>query len=386
MGSAAPLFRRFSCPMSNTKIFLPCVVFCIIAVQTTSKASQDLIQPKSVNPSHPKVVDISAEVARRIAIHSSLPARSPFGIGLLGEGMDTNSATMESLMQTLAIELSSSKALGSLRALVEVREAIKEQTNLTQSSDPEIAKMAADRLKSLEGDKSALLSSLLQAFRSEGFELTPEQVDALAASPNAEDLASLITSFQALRQVTLEMEDRLRASPGAENAQRYYGSYSVLLLVMDKIQKNAISNIKNTYIPKADALAEEAQHVIDDARNTLQRARHPDQPLGMGEREILELNIASSAESRLRAKRLRGKLEKNLEILVAANKRLANSIDVAKNSHRAMLVKKEIDQLDLLSTREFEEIQNLILPPMAALNFADPDRPEVSPRKQITLD
>ncbi len=42
-----------------------------------------------------------------------------------------------------------------------------------------------------------------------------------------------------------------------------------------------------------------------------------------------------------------------------------------------MLVINEINRLYNLSTRKFDEIQKLIHTPMAALNFADPDRPEI---------
>jgi hypothetical protein len=344
------------------------------------------LEPKAENPSVAKAAKISTEVARRIADHDSLPERSLLGIGLLGEGMDSNALAMESLMQTLAIELSSSKALGTLRALVETRERIKEQSNLARSSDPQVAAAAARRIETLEKEKTELIAHLRTALNAEGFELTAEQVEALAASPNGEDLASLITSFQAVRMVALEMEDRLRAAPGAEHAKTYFGSYCVLLMVMEKIQQNAMRNIRDIYIPKAESLDAEAQHVIDDARQSLAGTPGRSAPLDPAERQSLQFNIATNEESRLRAQRLRAKLEKNLAILQEANARLKSAISVARNSHRTMLVRMEIDRLDLNSTREFEEIQKLILPPMAALNFADPDRPEVTPRKSTVLD
>lgn len=344
------------------------------------------LEPKAENPSVAKAAKISTEVARRIAEHDSLPERSLLGIGLLGEGMDSNALTMESLMQTLAIELSSSKALGTLRALVETRERIKEQSNLARSSDPQVAAAAARRIETLEKEKTELIAHLRTTLNAEGFELTAEQVEALAASPNSEDLASLITSFQAVRMVALEMEDRLRAAPGAEHAKAYFGSYCVLLMVMEKIQQNAMRNIRDIYIPKAESLDAEAQHVIDDARQSLAGTPGRSAPLDPAERQSLQFNIATNEESRLRAQRLRAKLEKNLAILQEANARLKSAISVARNSHRTMLVRMEIDRLDLNSTREFEEIQKLILPPMAALNFADPDRPEVTPRKSTVLD
>jgi len=344
------------------------------------------LEPKAENPSVAKAAKISTEVARRIADHDSLPERSLLGIGLLGEGMDSNALAMESLMQTLAIELSSSKALGTLRALVETRERIKEQSNLARSSDPQVAAAAARRIETLEKEKTELIAHLRTALNAEGFELTAEQVEALAASPNGEDLASLITSFQAVRMVALEMEDRLRAAPGAEHAKTYFGSYCVLLMVMEKIQQNAMRNIRDIYIPKAESLDAEAQHVIDDARQSLAGTPGRSAPLDPAERQSLQFNIATNEESRLRAQRLRDKLEKNLAILQEANARLKSAISVARNSHRTMLVRMEIDRLDLNSTREFEEIQKLILPPMAALNFADPDRPEVTPRKSTVLD
>ena len=336
------------------------------------------------NPSVQKAAKISTDVARRIAIHNTLPERSMLGIGFLHEGQDTNSATMQDLIQTLAIELSNSQALGTLRTLVETRAMIKEQSELAKSIDPKVAKEAAKQLEKLENDKAALIEHLRETLNTEGFELTAEQVEALAASPNAEDLATLITSFQALRLVTMEMEDRLRVAPSAALAKDYYGSYSVLLIVMDKIQNKAMQNIQKIYIPKADSLAAEAQHVIDHAKETLQRRNTL--PLGSEEKQSLQFNIATNEESQRRAHRLRAKLEKNLSILREANLRLKNSIEAAANSHRTMLVRTEIDRLDLHSTREFEEIQKLVLPPMAALNFADPDRPEVSPRKTTVLD
>lgn len=344
------------------------------------------LEPKAENPSVAKAAKISTEVARRIAEHESLPERSLLGIGLLGEGMDSNALTMESLMQTLAIELSSSRALGTLRVLVETRERIKEQSNLARSSDPKIAKDAAKQLEKLENEKAALIEHLRETLNTEGFELTAEQVEALAASPNGEDLASLITSFQAVRMVALEMEDRLRAAPGVEQAKAYFGAYSVLLMVMEKIQQNAMRNIRDIYIPKAEALDIEAQYVIEEARESLAGRSGRSAPLDPAERQSLQFNIATNEESRRRAQRLRSKLEKNLAILQEANARLKNSISVAINSHRTMLVRTEIDRLDLDSTREFEEIQKLILPPMAALNFADPDRPEVTPQRTAPLD
>ena len=344
------------------------------------------LEPRAENPSVAKAAKISTEVARRIAEHDSLPERSLLGIGLLGEGMDSNALTMESLMQTLAIELSSSRALGTLRALVETRERIKEQSNLARSSDPQVAAAAVRRIETLEKEKTELIAHLRTALNAEGFELTAEQVEALAASPNGEDLASLITSFQAVRMVALEMEDRLRAAPGVEQAKAYFGTYCVLLIVMEKIQQTAMRNIQDIYIPNAEALDAEAQHVIDDARQSLAGTPGRSAPLDPAERQSLQFNIATNEESRLRAQRLRDKLEKNLAILQEANARLKSAISVARNSHRTMLVRMEIDRLDLNSTREFEEIQKLILPPMAALNFADPDRPEVTPRKSTVLD
>lgn len=356
------------------------VAFRFVNQQRFSTASKSAIQAQPESPSVSKAKKITEELAHRIAINGTLPERSALGIGLLGEGQDSNKVTVEGLTQILATELSNTQALGTLRTLVETREEIKYHSELSQSSDPKIAEEARKQLEKLEKQKSALLENLRQAFNADGLELTADQIDALAASPNAENLASLITSFQAIRLITLEMEDRLRAAPNAEHAQRYYGSYCVLLMAMDKIQKNAIDNIKGAYIPKAMSLREEAIHVIDDARLTLNRSLPPE------EKNILELNIATNLDSVKRAERLRSKLEKNLEVLIDANNRLGNSIKVARNSLRAMLVRKEIDRLDLNSTREFDEIQKLLLPPMAALNFADPDRPEVSPRQSKFLD
>jgi hypothetical protein len=79
------------------------------------------------------------------------------------------------------------------------------------------------------------------------------------------------------------------------------------------------------------------------------------------------------------ADRTKKKLEKNLEIIRRAQQKLTRSMATAKNCHSTAMLQKQILWLEGTAFQEFARIEALTIPPLAAVNFADPETPEVSP-------
>jgi hypothetical protein len=334
-------------------------------------------QPALLAPARPsnadRIIKLCEKFSDRVAMHSQLPARSPLGWGLLGASQESNSVAMDRLVETLAMEIGASKVLGSIRTLREVEHEMNSYEALAKSVDPVFAAQAVAAHRESQAQAKQLRAFVRQELNKEGFDFTDEEIASLCASPNAEDLASMITAFGVLKKISVKMEQRLRMAPSQESAQRYYGGYTVLLLALDNIQKKGMDNINTIYIPKAADIRKEAEATNEEAVRMLNGGG-----LNGSERRALLWNIDSCQTTMGLADSTRRKLERNLDILAKANSRLALTIKTAKNSHTTALLQKEIIRLDARQSEEIAQIESLVIPELVGVRFADPTRPEVS--------
>lgn len=320
-----------------------------------------------------RIIKLCEEFSDRVAMHGQLPERSPLGWGLLGHSQTSNSVAMDRLIEILAMEIGASKVLGSIRTLRELEQEISNYKALAQSIDAGlVAKVVAER-RDRQAKAEELRAYVRQELNKEGFDFTDEEIASLCASPNAEDLASMITAFGVLRKISEKMAQRLRLAPSQESAQRYYGGYTVLLLALDNIQKKGMDNIQTVYMPKAAEIGRQAAATSEEAGRMLQAGG-----LNASERRALLWNIDSCQTTVELAGSTHRKLERNFDILATANRRLALTIKAAKNSHSTALLQKEIIRLDARQSDEIAQIESLVIPELVGVRFADPTRPEIS--------
>jgi len=343
--------------------------------RSAANANSSLAPTRQSNPE--RIIALCEDFSARVAMHGELPERSPLGWGLLGRSQESNGIAMDRLVETLAMEIGASKVLGSIRTLREVELAIGAYATLATSVDPTVAAQAVAEKRQLEAKARQLKSYVRQELNKEGFNFTDEEIASLCASPNAEDIASMITAFGVLKQISAKMEHRLRMAPSQESAQRYYGGYTVLLLALDNIQKKGMANIENIFIPKALEIKREAETTSEEAARMLSSGG-----LNHSERRALLMNIDSCQTTVGMADSTERKLQRNLDILSAANNRLALTIKAAKNSHMTALLQKEMIRLEARQSEEIAQIEALVIPELVGVSFADPTRPEVTlPRK-----
>lgn len=343
------------------------------------QSSQD--QQVPIVPDRPinaeRIITLCEEFSDRVGRHGQLPERSPLGWGLLGQSQDSNGVAMDRLVETLAMEIGASKVLGSIRTLRDLEQAIRACDTMTTSTDARVVAQAVAERQKLQAQATQLKLYVRQELNKEGLNLSNEQVDSLCASPNAEDLASMITAFAAIREITAKMEHRLRVAPSQESAQRYYGGYTVMLLALDNIQKKGMANIETIFIPKALDIKREAEATSEDAARMLSTGG-----LNDWERRALLMNIGSCQTTIGMADSSERKLQRNFDILAKANNRLSLTISTARNSHMTALLQNEMIRLEARQTEEIAQIEALVIPELVGVSFADPTRPEVTlPRK-----
>lgn len=338
-------------------------------------------QPAAIAPARgadtERIITLCEKFSDRVAMHGQLPERSPLGWGLLGHSQESNGVAMDRLVETLAMEIGATKVLGSIRTLREVEQAINACDTMATSTEPTVVAQAVAERQKLEAQARQLQLFIRQELNKEGYAFSEEQIASLCASPNAEDLASMINAFAVIKQITAKMEHRLRIAPSQESAQRYYGGYTVMLLALDNIQKKGMANIEDIYIPKALDIKRGAEDTSEDAARMLSAGG-----LNAWERRALLMNIDSCQTTIGMADSTERKLQRNFDILSTANNRLSLTIKTARNSHMTALLQKEMIRLEARQTEEIAQIEALVIPELVGVSFADPARPEVTlPRK-----
>lgn len=331
-------------------------------------------------PDHQKAEKISEELSERVAQHANLPTTSFLGIigvSSLANDQASNQVVMADLLDSLASEIGATKASGALKALRENQQAETELDQLARSEDPTTQAEVKQAKKELKAENAKLTSMVHDALSAEGMDFSDAQIQALCASPNAEDTASMISAFGSLKTIAAEMENRLRARPSQDQAQKYYGAHCAMLMALDKIQKRAMDNIENKHIPAANTIKEDSLATAKNAGDILNDKGGPE--LSISEQQALQWNIGSCQKTVDLAQRTEEKLRQNLAIIRAANDKLGKSIATAKNCHMTAMLQKEIIALETSHAQEFARIEALTIPELAAVNFADPSRPEVSP-------
>jgi hypothetical protein len=346
-------------------------------IQSKGK-DENFIEAKPKELSTDKVIEISQELARRISNHAHLPPSRGVNWAWIEENKATNQKAMDELLEKLSIEIGSSEALGILRTIRENRVAISQISQLTQSSDPSIARNANEKVEELKAEINLLTAKLTEAYSKEGLSLSEAQIQSLTKSPHGEEASYLINGFQNIQIVCLEMENRLRKFPSEEMAKKYYGTYHVLLLALDRIQKNAIDRIYYLHLPETRWVFEEASAA---KRKALDMLKYPESSnnLSQNQKRALQFNIQSCDRTIAKAMSTENKLRQSLDSLERSNDKLRHSIDAAENSHMTMLLHTEISRIGQDHIQEIEQLKDITLPDMIAADFSDEDDPWLSP-------
>jgi len=336
---------------------------------------QLLPDPVSKNYADERKLKVAQELAARVEKNGSMPVQS-----LLGGGQLTGDSTMEELLQTLAVELQSSEILGLIRTYQENSRAIAKATIESAAAQAAIAGTSGNATtpapesspdpaaKAIE-ENALLISNLREAFARNGIQLTEAQVASLCSSPNADDIVALAASFASISAITQKIQDVVRQQPTPELARKYYGTYTVLLVALDKIQRNAIEKIRNKHIPRVRELITQATQTKEEAE-----ALKFDPNASQHAKKALQANIKRCDETIAQGRTTEAALLEQAAKLRSANEKLGFSIAMATNTHKTLTLQRELAELIAACQAEIEALQSLSLPSMLIINV-DSTRP-----------
>lgn len=345
---------------------------------------------------NPEKIKLAQEVADRLDRNAILPERS-----LLREDRLSNENTISQMLEALAVELGSSELYSLIKTYRENDEIINVSRKLIANNE-ELAKVSTDDLSAMKSsnpsaaeaiaksqagsmsstteankkiqiataENNELAERIALSLQAQGFPIDAKNVQNLCASPDRNDIIGLAQSFRSIQVITKELELMVLAQPDKNLARKYYATYTVLLMALDKIQKNYMEKIDAVHIPYARSIITEAEKTIREAKDALLTDEALDNAQGAA---ALGLNIQTCEQTIEGARWTILKLEAQRKKLAAANKRIGFSIIAARNTHKTLSLQTELAAFMKNSANELKEVESLALPEMLVLNF-DPKK------------
>ncbi len=303
--------------------------------------------------------------------HQALPERAWFG-----QDQDSNQRAIDELLDEAAAILAASPSR-------QYRERIRELNAAVREARAEIAEYRRKRIsaprdslwqKTVAGYDAAIedrearikeygeqLEELHRRFAAElqslGLDISREELEFLLSTVVGDDLIQLGVAFHNLKAITGQLE-RLTQESGEDlmAARRYYGMYTVLLRVLERMHGQLIQEVDRRYLPEIDAISGKTRDLMTQTQALQRQAR--------GRREILQANIEAQEFTLRAARDYRNYLLEQREHVARARKRLAQDIVVATNTYETVKVSGELVDLMQSSQRLLDNLRSLEVPPL----------------------
>lgn len=327
------------------------------------------------------------EASERYAKHEKLPKSSWFG-----EDQESNQASIDELLDQAigALELSGlNETRGKLRAARSSIETLRKENasdrekRLSAPSEAELTRIGKvlelsredleERIVEREldiADQERQIVELEQAFvaglRDLGLEVTLESARSLLGTVSGEDFVEMCVAFDNVRLVTEQLETLTReAGESLDLARRYYGSYVVLIRILDRIQDDFVRRVREEQLPRLAEFAERARKNIQEAERAARSG---------GDRTLLEQNMRSNRLTEEACQGYARYLTEQAAAVEAQNKSLDLRLRDAINTFKTVDLSSQVTELLREGERNFRALLELDLPTLEGFQNVELER------------
>ena len=218
-----------------------------------------------------------------------------------------------------------------------------------------------NEIKGLEANLEQAQTEALELIKGRGVPITAEQMNTLISAADGEDTASIMAVAENVKNIQLKIEEVVQSPDSSvELLKTYTGIYMMCHKVYTYAISHALERIDQVYLVKLDALRQEAQGLLNNAKQMLHGANPSD-------RKILETNVTANQRTLevigLYTQYLR-RQKNNLQRLEATAKK---SADVAVNTYRTVKTSTELLSMMRASYGEFSKIFDFEPPDVSLL-------------------
>lgn len=324
------------------------------------------------------------QASERYAKHDDLEESTFFG-----EDQETNQAAIDRLLDEAIGTLGLSAINDTRQRLREIREetdaaeeqlsrdrearlsapfeselnALEQQFTTTREDYDERIADNEEQIAKLERERTDLEETFVDELEAIGLDLDRETARGLLATVSGEDFVEMCVVFHNVRLVTVRLQQLTEeAGESLDVARRYYGSYVVLVRILDHIQKDFVERVRTEQVPRLAEYSERARENIEQARENLANGGDPrivEQNIESNQltldaclayrRYLLDQAAAVEAQNEALQPRLRDAI--NTFDTVQLSSQVANAIREARRNFAALL------ELDVPDLRGFENVQ-----------------------------
>jgi hypothetical protein len=239
-----------------------------------------------------------------------------------------------------------------------------QKTITTSQEDYDESIAAAD--KEMGEHKTRILQlhlDFVRQMRAIGVELDLDGARGLLSTVTGDDFVQMCVVFDNVRGMTGQLQELTEQSgESLDAAKRYYGSYVVLIRIMDHVQKDLIRRAREEMAPKLGELAMKARAIALEAEANIAHG---------GNKTIGEQNIRSN-ELTVRATQLYAEyLLNQADEIEARNELLQISLKDAQNTYDTVALSSEVAKLLQDGSRNFAALLKLDLPPLRGFENAE---------------
>ena len=322
-----------------------------------------------------KIFDPLAEAGERYERQEGLPKKR-----LIGEDQRSNQKAIDKLMDQAVEVLEISELTDVRQRLRAIDESI--ETRRKEIAGHREARLAAppeDELSALEKavrtsredldakiedaesaiaeaerERIMLEQEFVQGLRDIGLEVDLETAKHLLGTVSGDDFLDLCVVFDNVKLVTEQL--RVLTEQSGESldlARRYYGSYVVLIRILDEIQKDFVRRVREEQVPRLGEFAAQARENIARAEAN-QRAG--------GDPQIAEQNIRSNRLTEQACEYYTRYLMEQAADVEAQNEELQVRLRDAENTYDTVQLSSQVAELLREGQRNFSALLELEVP------------------------
>ena len=291
-----------------------------------------------------------------------------------GQDRVSNRAQIDDLLDEAATILTGDNRFRSQsreleQAMVDNRRAISElkRRKMTAPSDSlwrktvqEIDEEIAER-EGLLSEQGQEMARIRDAFAAElqamGLEIDSARLEFLLSTVVGDEVVEMTVAFEQVRRLTGQLESLTAESrEDLPTARRYYGMYTVLLKVLERMHANLIGSIDQRYLPQLQVIENRARALRRETRALQARGTSP----------VLQANLEAQQLTIDAADRYGDYLKQQKSQVTASRERLSRDLAVAQNTYETVKVSGDLVALMKDSRRLLDTLFRLQVPRLRA--------------------
>lgn len=186
-----------------------------------------------------------------------------------------------------------------------------------------------------------------------GVEVSAQTSDSFLL-PIEDDIVMMAAVISNIKQLTIELErlvDQRRED--LSDAMRYYGVYVLLVLALDRLEKQFVRKVDEEFLPRLKGLISEASRITADARDQISKG---------GPKPILLANIETNKQTSGGCELFAKVLESQRSTILARNAETQRVLGAAVNTYRTVRIATDVRRVIGDCQTAFKALRELSLP------------------------